>query len=376
MLGFSRSASRQSYLALLLLLATSGLEACRSHGTPPSAAKFDWDSDLAPLEIPKTDRTRPTNNYDRNFCKNMAPGSCLSLILRGPREELIQDLGLSTLALGAESKSFRLKMDEACLAAWTDYKAKYVGDAIRPLRNQVVRKVEKMRCIYLFMNEEVASEDSKLADNEIGLSVRLTKFDINAETKGGQIRGIGLALSSINSVTDFRSAFVYSGSDLRQTASGWQPAAGLDVKPISVKSQIDRSINWNIDLAALKENLAKIETTAPNADANVGAFVGQAKTLVGNMASLNNPLQSSLLLINIGYNAFRGLCGEDVEKCKVYTTKDSKNQALKDDLADLIPSSETNELLRLAMIRSVQGVLDSLFTQTNADQIRNKFEIN
>ena len=232
-----------------------------------------------------------------------------------------------------------------------------------------------MRCIYLFMNKEVAGEDSKLAANEIAFSVRLTKFDIDAEVKGGQIRGMGLDLSSINVVTDFRSTFVYSGSDIQQTGAGWQPAKGLDVKPISVKFQIDRSVKWQVDLTALKDNLAKIETNALNTDANVGAFIGQAKTMVGNMARTNNPLQSSLLLINIGYNAFRGLCGEDIEKCKVYSSKDNKNRALKDDLADLIPSSETSELLRLALIRSVQGVLDSLFTQTNADQIRHQFEL-
>jgi hypothetical protein len=39
------------------------------------------------------------------------------------------------------------------------------------------------------------------------------------------------------------------------------------------------------------------------------------------------------------------------------------------ELVDLVPSSETNELFRLAMIRTVQGVLDQIMTQADVTQL-------
>ena len=72
----------------------------------------------------------------------------MSLILRIPSEELIQDFGLSTLALGAESKGFRLKMDEACQAAWADYKQRYLGDMILSVSAQ-----DRENALYLSLYE-------------------------------------------------------------------------------------------------------------------------------------------------------------------------------------------------------------------------------
>ncbi|MEN9834960.1 MAG: hypothetical protein RL011_1153, partial [Pseudomonadota bacterium] len=69
-------------------------------------------------------------------------------------------------------------------------------------------------------------------------------------------------------------------------------------------------------------------------------------------------------------------CGEDMSKCKVTNSDEQRTPSIKDDLSDLVPSSETNEQLRLAMIRSIQGVLDSVLTDAKADQLKAKFNIN
>ena len=357
----------------IILLAIAWLGACRKKESVANT-KFGWDEGLATIEVPKRSSPGPSNNFDRNFCRGAAPGSCLSLVLRIPREDLVQDLGLSTLAVGAESNNFRAKMEEACSAAWTDYRRKFGGDALHPLRTQVVSRIEKMRCIFYFMKEEVAREDIKLANNEIGVSVRLTKFDINAESKGADVRGVGLSFTNTVALIDYRSAYFYSGKDLSAGKSGWDSAIGIDIKPTRVKASLDYNIEWKLDLAKLNENLSKIDPNGAPIDSNLSSFVNQAKTMVGSLTGSNTPIQSSLLLINMGYNAFKGLCGEDTSKCNVYTSKVSNTQSLKDDLADLVPTSETNELLRLALIKSIQGVLDSVFTKANPEQILGKFQ--
>jgi hypothetical protein len=326
--------------------------------------------------MPEASKDKDVAEYDRNFCKGMDPGSCFTLLLRIPREDLIQDLGLATLAVGAESRSFRAKLEESCQTAWTDYRQKHLASALRPLRNSLAQKIKKMRCVFLFMGEEVAQENFKLSDNEIALSVRLTKFDISANTKGAQIRGIGLNLTSIDSVTDYRSAFLYSGEAVRKDNAGWTMAEGLGVNPIRLKARLDKDINWAIDPGAIIENLDKITQTEAGADDRVKSFLDQAKTALTAIKGLENPVQSSIAIVTIGYNAVRGLCGEDMSKCKVTNSDEQRTPSIKDDLSDLVPSSETNELLRLAMIRSIQGVLDSVLTDAKADQLKAKFNIN
>ncbi len=346
--------------------------ASRSSSDP----KFDWDNNLPPVTMPEADKDRDVVQYDRNFCKGMDPGSCFTLVLRVPREDLIQDLGLATLAVGAESRSFRAKLEEGCQTAWTDYRQKYLNSSLRPLRNSLAQNVKKMRCVFFFMGEETSEETLKLATNEIGLSVRLTKFDINANTKGAQVRGVGLNLTSIDAITDYRSAFLYSGDEVHSDKAGWTMAEGLGVNPIRLKSRLDRDVNWSLDPAALMENLNKITQSEAGADDRVKSFLDQAKTALLGLKSLENPVQSSIAVVTIGYNAVRGLCGEDMAKCKLTNNDELRTPTLKDDLSDLIPSSETNELLRLAVIRTVQGVLDSVLTDAKADQLRAKFKIN
>ncbi|MBM4253505.1 MAG: hypothetical protein FJ146_16170 [Deltaproteobacteria bacterium] len=369
------SGSHSRCLALALTFVAAAASSCRASRSN-SDPKFDWDTNLPPVTMPEASKDKDLVQYDRNFCKGMEAGSCFTLLMRIPREDLIQDLGLATLAVGAESRSFRAKLEESCQTAWTDYRQKHLNSAIRPLRNSLAQKIKKMRCVFLFMGEEVAAENLKLAPNEIAVSVRLTKFDINANTKGAQVRGIGLNLTSIDAVTDYRSAFLYSGEDVRKDHAGWTMAEGLGVNPIRLKARLEKDVTWAIDPGAILENLDKITQTEAGADDRLKSFLDQARGALTAVRSLENPIQSSIAVVTIGYNAVRGLCGEDMAKCKVTNNDELRTPSIKDDLSDLVPSSETNELLRLAMIRSIQGVLDSVLTDAKADQLKAKFNIN
>lgn len=358
------------------VLFSLGLNACQQTKRKNSEVKFDWDTDLGPLEtktgVPKAE---DLNRIDDKFCKGLKPGACFSLIIRVPKADLVQDIGLSTLALAGSSKNMRLRLDEACQAAWTDYRQKYLFDNLHPLRSRFVRGIEKMRCIYLFMSEEYVQEETALASNEIAFSTRLSKFEIGGEEASLDVGLLGLQVKKTFVQTSFRTQYIYHGKDLGASNAGWQAALGFGPEVIDVRTKVERDINWKIDVEALKKNLEKVAADTPAAQAAAATFFGQARSAVGTVAAASNPAHASLLMVGMGYNAFRAVCGENQEYCKASLNKSSATPGVSEDLADLVPSSETNELYRLAVIRSVQGMLDKLLIGTDNQQLKQKFGI-
>ena len=351
------------------------LVGCKTRSSGSNEQSFGWDQDVAdpntkPSDLPAGSAAKPPPP-DPNFCKGLAPGTCLTLILRIPTSDLIQDLGLSTMALGASSWSMRSRLDEACQAAWQDYKAKYQGDALHALRRRLVTSVVKMRCYYQFMSTEVVLEDTKLSPNEMGFSARLTKFNLAGSTLSGDIRSVGVQIKDTFVQASFRSATLFSGKAIHTDGSGgsWQTIGGLGVAPIEFKQAIDRSISWHLDWSALQRGIEQVATNGPAVQASVAAFFSQAKGAVGQIAAAGNPAAGSLLMIGMGYNAYRSLCGENADACKVSTTKSDVTADVHQGLSDLVPSSDTNELFRLGVIRSVQGVLDQIMTRATSTQL-------
>lgn len=369
---------------LLSLILCSGAlltaaQGCQTKKDSGSNVTFDWDHDLG--DVSTTPSTPPNSGggdggkIDGAFCHNQKPGSCLSLILRVPKADMVQDLGLSTLALGASSKGMLARLHEACQAAWADYRQKYQADSLRPLRRRLVNNVEKMRCLYLFSSEEAVTETTKLADNEIGLSVRLTKFTMAGTATSGEVRNVGVQIKDTESTLQFRSTAIFGGNEVAGPSSGWQLIGELGAAPLSVKQKLNRDIHWQVDLAALAKNLGKIPTNANGAAASVAAFYAHAKDLVSQVSAAGNPAAASVLLVGMGYNAYRSVCGEDAAACKYSSTTTDSMAAVNHELADLVPSTDTNELFRLAVIRSVQGVLDQVLVGTSPTLLNDKFGI-
>ncbi len=365
-----------SFLITSLFSFSSG---CLSTDRRSQPKAFDWNTDLPALETTPNDQARTWNDgsrFDQNFCKNQKPGTCFTLVLRVPTSELVQDLGLSVLALGNSSKAMRVRMDEACRTAWSEYRQKYLFDNFHPLRRDFVKGIEKMRCIFLFMGEEVATENLKLAKNEVALSARLTKFELLTSEISANARSLGGTLLSKAVQTQFRSVSLYSGSELGSSSSGWQIGEGLGVAPLRAEGTMERKIQWNIDTSALQESLLGLAANTEASKTAVSSFLKQAKDQIEIIASSSqNPLSGSFLLVGMGYNAFRSLCGEDRQYCKLSSSQSSSTEVVQTDLADLVPSSDTNELLRLALIRSIQGVLDESLSQLNPEQVKANFGI-
>jgi hypothetical protein len=371
------TAHRTASACLLLGLLAVQLSCLRSGSDGSRAKGFGWDEGLAPLETsPAEGRGAPPDTWDKKFCKDRRPGACFSLVIRVPRSELIQDIGLSVLALGASSRDMRARLDEACQAAWTEYRQKYLFDSLHPKRRKFVQSVEKMRCIYRFMGEEVASEDTELAKNEIAFSARLTKFELLGDVTDATASHFGVRIQNKAVQTQFRSVYVYGGTDVQPGAGGWQPAVGLGAAPIAAKRNMERSIQWRVDHEALLKNLEKVASDPAAAQTAIGSFITQAKDQLAAVASAANPLSSSVLLIGMGYNAYRSVCGENRDLCKLSSEQTSMTGDVSQDLADLVPSSETNELFRLATIRTIQSVLDEIFVRLDPEQLQQSFRFN
>jgi len=352
------------------------LQGCKTANSSGSGAQgFGWDQDVAdpttkPGDLPATaTSTAPPPTLDSNFCKGLLPGTCLTLVLRIPKADLVQDLGLSTLALGASSRAMRSRLDEACQAAWLDYKTKYQADKLHQWRQRLVVKTVKMRCVYQFMSEEVVLEDSKLATNEIGFSVRLTKFNLSGSDFSGDVRSVGVQLKNTFVQGAFRNTSLFIGKDLGAKTGGWLAVASMGVTPLDFKQAMSHDINWHVDWPTLQHTIEQVAKQAPGASAGVSAFFSQAKSAVGQIAAAGNPAAASVLMIGMGYNAYRSLCGENAAECKVSASSSDMTAGVNHDLVDLVPSSETNELFRLAVIRTVQGVLDQIMTRADVTQL-------
>ena len=351
------------------------MPACLTKKAPVSHTAYDWEHDLGDVKTKPSDLPTGAPAWDQGFCRGVRPGACLSLIIRVPKSDLVQDIGLSTLALGGSSKAMRSRLDEACQAAWGEYRQKYLYDTLHPVRRRLVTDVAKMRCIYLFMSEEVAQEDTKLAANEIAFSTRLTNFAIAGTAITGTVQGVGLQLKDTAVRARFRSAAIFGGTAVSPQHAGWQSVTGLGAAPVAINQALNREIHWQLDLKALAANLGKVATNGPAVQASVAAFFSQAKTAIGQIPSTANPAAASLLLIGMGYNAYRTMCGENAAACKVETTNTDMNPTVNHELADLVPSSETNELFRLAVVRTVEGILDQLLVSTNPTQLADKFGV-
>ncbi len=377
-------------LSLLGAVAFTGVMAISCKSSSSSGTKFSWDEDLAPLEKPaEAPPPGPPKSVavlpDGSFCEGSEPGTCFSLVLRVPTKDLLSDFGLSTLALASQSQDMLTRLDEACATAWQHYQDTYRDDALRPLRQKLILKVQKMRCAFVFMTSEYLKEDLPLNPNEIGISARLTKFDIVGKNTAVEASVLSLAVASTVIQTDIRSVFVYGGKAVGKNTGTWDAVKAFTYKPVAVKQTMDRDLTWNFDRAAVQAELDKLGDTASIAAQGpaVKAWIDQAKSIVkghGTAAIAASgaaavPLSPAFALVGMGYGAYKAICSENAERCKLARTSVSKGAEVSADMEDLVPSSEVNEAFRMAVIKSVEGILDKVLETADKNQLTAAFDL-
>lgn len=370
---------RTSSSLLLLGLALSGVQ-CR---TPEngSKSKFDWDTDLSPL--PQDTSPTPASKeaaapLEKSFCKGEDPGRCLTLIVRIPTSDLVADMGLSALALASQSRTMSIRLNEACQSAWVDYQERFKNAPLNPVRQAFVNKVRKARCFFMPMSQEYILETTPLASNEIGISVRLTKFEIFGKNDTATLGFLKLARDQTTVDTQFRSVAVFAGKDVKGQNSPWQALPAFRVAPTLSRQPLGREISWQIDTAQALSSLSQIDTSKikDQTDQAVRSFVEKAKSTLAASTAGGASLGSSMVLVGMGYQAYKSLCGEDQRRCTLTSSTSSKMGDMSQSLQDIVPSSESNEVLRTALIKSIQGVFDKVFESSDSKQIAQEFKLN
>lgn len=353
-----------------------GLTHCRTP-SDGSETKFGWDEDLTP---PKPSNATPpvstfTPKVDGAFCKGEQPGRCFSLVVRIPTAELVNDIGLSVLAMATKSKAMTKRLDEACQAAWVDYKQRYSASLVTPLRRAFINKVTKMRCVFLPTSEEYLVESLSLASEETALSVRLTKFEVTGRNESATVAFLKLSSDSTTVDTQFRAAATFGGKDVRGKAGPWRPLTAFQVAPVSVKQSFGKALSWKVDTGATFQLLSKIDTSRikDQTDQAMKAFVEKAKTLLGQATANGVSVGSPLVLIGAGLDVFKAICGEDASRCQVTSTSDNKLSGLNDSM---VPSSDASEALRTALIQSIESILDKVFEAGDKAQLTEEYKLN
>lgn len=360
----------------MLLLFGFGLTQCRTP-SDGSDAKFGWDEDLTP-PAPSAN-TSPASTYtpkvDGSFCRGEKPGACFTLVVRIPTSDLVNDLGLSVLAMATKSKAMAKRLDEACQAAWVDYKLRYASSLVTPLRRTFIQKVNKMRCVFLPTSEEYLVESLPLASQETALSVRLTKFEVTGRNESATVSFLKLSSNATTVDTQFRAAATFAGKDVRGKEGPWRPLTAFQVTPVGVKQSFGKSLSWKVDVGATLSLLSKIDTSKikDQTDQAMKAFLDRAKMLMGQASANGVSVGSSLVLIGAGYEVFKAICGEDASRCQVTGTSDNKLSSISEGV---VPSSDASEALRTALIQSIESTLDKVFEGGDKAQLTEEYKLN
>lgn len=316
---------------------------------------------------------RFSQKIDQSFCEGHRPASCFSLILRIPQSESAKDLGLSILRLGAQAPHIRPKLDQACTAAWSEYRRKYANDHVQRLRRSFVRTVEKMRCIYDFGSDEIATEDAPLADNETGLSVALTKFELIGSITEQPSNDASLRADYRKTQTAFHKVFIYSGRDVNPARGVWDAGLGFYSDPVVVSSNLERKIQWRWDGLAILTNIQQISSHLDGSRSETKSFVEMAEPHLRPLNVATNNAPGALAMVGVGYNIFRSICGDKRQICR---TQNSPTAGFQADLPDLVPASDTMDLLQTAAKNSIQSILDGVFAVNDTVQLQDSFKLN
>ncbi len=361
---------------------------CKTAEKKNATAKgFGWEEDLSSLPPPTApacgDGTvkpdggatsqvcdlKKVNKYDKKFCDKEAPGSCFTLVLRIPFTDLNSDYGLTALSLTSTNPNTNLRLTEACSTAWVQFLSQYQSNSLKPLRKEFANKIKKMRCIYNFFSSEYVAEDLPLGDNEIAISMRLSKFAIEGTNTTSSVNALTLKADSTKVAMSYRNLFAFKGKNIKDGKGEWGSIPNFTKPSYQMSKKIGQTISWTFSLPTLQESLGKIDV-ASITEPSVKDFVIKSKETVQQILAGNNALAGSITMLGMGYQAVKAICGEGGAGCKV-TKEDSS--ILNDQNAGLttfVPNSAVNEVVRLALITSIQGLLDSYFEGADPKDVR------
>lgn len=360
-----------------LALSTFFEVSCRSPGgKPEEEAKLQ-----ATDATESVDAATGPQGIDPNFCQDAAPGTCFTLALMIPENNFINDMGLSMLSFAAQTDRLKPFVHDACrdgLLEFFEENAK-MNFPPRPLRHNFVAKIRKLRCvIYPMRSYEDENFLPPLHPHELAITARLTKFEIEGREQKGQANAILFKRDSTAVLSSYRSPKIAAGKAVPGSSGQWQDMNDLGREPRKVKGSFGSDISLSVDSAVLKQQLAKIDTSKP-ANEQGKAIVSFFKNAQA-AAMSSNPVGGAIVLIGMGYQAYKAVCGEgsssskDQQLCS-YT----KTSVLKtDDISASLPSllnSDQNETLRMAIVRGVQETLSDVFVHGQQKQIKQVFNI-
>ncbi len=325
-----------------------------------------------------------TAAYDRDWCaKNQVfkPGHCFTLILRIPKPTMIKDLGLSIMSLAEDSTKLNPTLHEACTSGIVQYYLNYTQLSVipRPLLQGLAWKINYGRCIILpFGTEDEAMQPVPLHPKEMAIDVRLTKFEISQLTENWNANMLHVSGQSVVVQTGYRSAAIASGSDGHGSYKAGErlnlPSLGLH--PRMTSSKFTQDLAFSVNLNTLRKNFESVVTVdSQEATASVKSFLDKAKSAV----LAQDPVGGTLLLLGMGFRAIGTLCGIsktsgiDQELCGYVQKSGIKTQEIASQIE--LPSSDNNEMLRSAIIYSIESLMVDVMTKGDSKQIKDVYGI-
>ncbi len=291
-------------------------------------------------------------------------------MIRIPFTDLQSDYGLTALSLTSTNPNTYQRLTEACNTAWVQFQNRYRGDGLKPLRKQFANNVKKMRCIYNFFSSEYVTEDLPLGDNELAISLRLSKFAIDGRNTATTVNALTLKADSTDVTVDYRNVFAYSGKKVVNGTGTWSTVQNLTNPSYQVRRKLGASISWNFDLAALQTSLGTIDVSTITEPA-LKDFILKSKDTV--KTALSGGAGGSIALLGMGYQAVKAICGEGGSGCKVEKQSTAILNEQNASLTTFVPNSAVNEVVRLSLIKSIEGLLDSYFETADSKAVRSWF---
>jgi hypothetical protein len=278
---------------------------------------------------------------------------------------VVKDLGLSAFAMASRTTAFHIRNEEACTTAFNDYKKTYEKSPFNPKRRMWVNKVKDFQCVFAFFSKEYLREDANLPRGQLGASVRMTGFNIEGASTAGEVHSFKVGVESTKVKVSYRNAFYFG------EGSQWQSAKGMGVAPRAAVKSLAREFSWQIDPPKVSEALDQIDLTNASSETDQAAksFFTGAKDLVTETLSAKTPFGPALLLVGVGYQAWSEICGKSAQKCHISQKHSDKTVDLAASAQEIAPTSQANELFRLAIIKGVQATLDSLFENSPGEEL-------
>lgn len=320
---------------------------------------------------------------DSEFCADVEAGRCFTLAVLIPKSDYMSDLGLSVLSMASDTAKMAPLLNQFC----RDGMSKFWFDNVkihvipRPIRGGFARRLNKMRCVIKTLS---SSEDENwkptLHPNEVAMTMRLTKFAIEGSEEKINANTLRFKQNKAQALLSYRSVEISAGTAVGSIAEGqWQLLNDIGFESRKVKGTFDRDISVAVNWDAVRQNLERIDLTkSPSQQAEpLMAFFKQAR----NAAAASNPVGAGIVLLGMGYDVFKAVCGngkaadpKDEPLCSY--ARNSVN-ITGDISANLnIMSSSSFETLRMAVISSFSAALDDVFEEGQGRQFRDVYKFN